>query len=155
MFFYLGYKNQNKGREWIKVRSQKQHLFVHDKMFGFYCRKKKNNSKTFGVYGPNSGLVHTLVAHVCNPSNSGGRDQKDHASKPAQANCSETLSQKHPSQKRAGGVTQEIGLSSSPSATKKKCIYIYIYTLHIYIHYIYIYTLYIYIVCISSASTRQ
>jgi hypothetical protein len=26
------------------------------------------------------------VAHTCNPSNSGGRNQEDHGSKPAQAN---------------------------------------------------------------------
>jgi hypothetical protein len=28
------------------------------------------------------------VAHACNPSYSGGRDQDDHSSKPAQANSS-------------------------------------------------------------------
>jgi hypothetical protein len=28
------------------------------------------------------------VAHICNPSYLGGRDQKDHGSKPAQANSS-------------------------------------------------------------------
>jgi hypothetical protein len=28
------------------------------------------------------------VAHTCNPSYSGGRDQEDHGSKPAQANSS-------------------------------------------------------------------
>jgi hypothetical protein len=28
------------------------------------------------------------VAHVCNPSCSGGRDQEDHNSRPAQANSS-------------------------------------------------------------------
>jgi hypothetical protein len=28
------------------------------------------------------------VAHTCNPSNSGGRDQEDHGLKPAQANHS-------------------------------------------------------------------
>jgi hypothetical protein len=27
------------------------------------------------------------VAHACNPSYSGGRDQEDHGSKPAQAKC--------------------------------------------------------------------
>jgi hypothetical protein len=36
-----------------------------------------------------------IVAHICNPSYSGGReDREDHGSKPAQANSSETLSQK-------------------------------------------------------------
>jgi hypothetical protein len=29
-----------------------------------------------------------LVAHACNPSYSGGRDQEDRGSKPAWANCS-------------------------------------------------------------------
>jgi hypothetical protein len=29
------------------------------------------------------------VAHTCNPSYSGGRDQEDHSSKPAQANSSQ------------------------------------------------------------------
>jgi hypothetical protein len=29
-----------------------------------------------------------LVVHTCNPSYSGGRDQEDHSSKPAQANSS-------------------------------------------------------------------
>jgi hypothetical protein len=48
-----------------------------------------------------------LVAHTCNPSYSGGRDQEDHSLKPALANSSETLSQKkkkkkNSTQKRAG-----------------------------------------------------
>jgi hypothetical protein len=29
-----------------------------------------------------------LVAHACNPSYSGGKDQEDHSLRPAQANCS-------------------------------------------------------------------
>jgi hypothetical protein len=41
--------------------------------------------------------------------------------KPAWANSSqETLSGKNPSQKRAGGVAQEVGLSPNPSTAKKK-----------------------------------
>jgi hypothetical protein len=32
--------------------------------------------------------VARLVAHVCNPNYSGGRDQEDHGSKPDQANSS-------------------------------------------------------------------
>jgi hypothetical protein len=31
------------------------------------------------------------VVHTCNPSYSGGRDQEDHVSKPAQANSSQDL----------------------------------------------------------------
>jgi hypothetical protein len=51
------------------------------------------------------------VAHACNPSNSGGRDQEDHGSKPAQA-------KKIPPQKRAGGVAQ--GPEFKPQYCKKK-----------------------------------
>jgi hypothetical protein len=39
--------------------------------------KKKNNKS------------HVLVAHICNPSYSGGRDQEDLGSKLAQANSSQ------------------------------------------------------------------
>jgi hypothetical protein len=39
------------------------------------CLKKKRKSQE-------------LVAHGCNPSYSGGRDQEDHGSKPARANSS-------------------------------------------------------------------
>jgi hypothetical protein len=42
------------------------------------------------------------MAHACNPSYSGGRDQEDHGSKAAQASSSQTLSHpvlKNPSQK--------------------------------------------------------
>jgi hypothetical protein len=37
-----------------------------------------------------------LVAHACNPSYSGGRDQEDHGSKPAQANSSPDPNLKKP-----------------------------------------------------------
>jgi hypothetical protein len=49
-----------------------------------------------------------MVAHACNPSYSGGRDQEDHGSKPAWQIVHETLSQKYSSspKKRAGGVAQ-------------------------------------------------
>jgi hypothetical protein len=41
-------------------------------------KKKKQKNKTKKNY--------VLVAHACNPSYSGGRDQEGHGSKPAQAN---------------------------------------------------------------------
>jgi hypothetical protein len=45
------------------------------------------------------------VAHTYNPSYSGGRDQEDHSSKPAQANSSQD-----PISKKGGrGVAQGIG----------------------------------------------
>jgi hypothetical protein len=37
-----------------------------------------------------------LVAHTCNPSYSGGRDQEDHGSKPARANSSGDPTSKKP-----------------------------------------------------------
>jgi hypothetical protein len=51
-----------------------------------------------------------LMAHTCNPSYSGDRDQEDLSSKPAWANSSQTLSQK--------GLVEWLevkALSSSPS----------------------------------------
>jgi hypothetical protein len=54
--------------------------------------------------GRNCSANQVLVAPVCNPSYSGGRDKMDHGSKPAWAKVHETLSQKYLSQKRAGGV---------------------------------------------------
>jgi hypothetical protein len=46
----------------------------------------------FRVFHMKSKLLSpALVAHACNPSYSGGRDQGDHGSKPAQANSSGDL----------------------------------------------------------------
>jgi hypothetical protein len=59
-------------------------------------------------------------ARTCNPSYSGGRDQEDCGSKLAQANSYKTLSQKNPSQERAGGVAQGIGPEFKPQYHKKK-----------------------------------
>jgi hypothetical protein len=47
------------------------------------------------------------VAHTCDPSYSGVRDQKDHCSKSREI-VQKTLSQKYPTQKRAGRVTQVV-----------------------------------------------
>jgi hypothetical protein len=50
------------------------------------------------------------VAHACNPSYSGGRDQEDPSSKSAQANIvQDPILQNNLSQKRAGGVAQVVG----------------------------------------------
>jgi hypothetical protein len=45
------------------------------------------------------------VAHACNPSFSGGRDQEDHGSKPAWANSSCDSISKTLHKNRADGVT--------------------------------------------------
>jgi hypothetical protein len=60
------------------------------------------------------------VAHACNPSYSGGRDQEGHSSKPAWANSSWAPLLKNPSQKWAGGVVQGVGYEFKPSYWKKK-----------------------------------
>jgi hypothetical protein len=63
------------------------------------------------------------VAHDCNPSYSGGRDQEDCSSKPAQANSSRaTISQKNKisSHYRAGGVAQGVGPEFKTNNAKKK-----------------------------------
>jgi hypothetical protein len=54
------------------------------------------------------------VAHVCNPSYSGGRDQQDCGVKPAWANSFRDPISKNPSQKRAGGVAQGVGPEFKP-----------------------------------------
>jgi hypothetical protein len=66
------------------------------------------------------------VVHTCNPRYSGDRDQEDSGSKPAWQIVRETLSQKYPTQKWAGGVAQAVqhlpskceALGSNPSIGK-------------------------------------
>jgi hypothetical protein len=62
------------------------------------------------------------VAHDCNPSYSGGRDQEDRGSEPAWANTLWDLSQKYLThKKRAGGVGQGVG-RFKPQYHKNKSI---------------------------------
>jgi hypothetical protein len=60
------------------------------------------------------------MAHAYNPSYSVGRDQKDHGWKQPRQIVHETLSQKNPSQKRAGGVAQGVDPELKPLYHKKK-----------------------------------
>jgi hypothetical protein len=60
-----------------------------------------------------------LVAHACNPSYSEGRNQEGLGSKPTGQIVCETLSQKYPSQKRAGGLAQDEGPEFNPQYCKK------------------------------------
>jgi hypothetical protein len=61
------------------------------------------------------------VAHTCNPSYSGGRDQEDLGSKPAPGKSFERpYLKKNPSQKRAGGMAQGVGPEFKPRCQKKK-----------------------------------
>jgi hypothetical protein len=61
------------------------------------------------------------VTCICFPSYSGGRDQKDQGSKPAQANSSRDphLGKTH-HENRAGGVVQGIGPEFNPQYNKNK-----------------------------------
>jgi hypothetical protein len=59
------------------------------------------------------------VAHACNLSYSGGSDQEDHGSKPAQANSSRDPISKTPITKRAVGVAQSEGPEFKPQYHKK------------------------------------
>jgi hypothetical protein len=61
------------------------------------------------------------VAHTCNLSYLGGRDQEDQGSKAAWTNSSQDPISKNPSQKRADRVAQGIGPEFKPQHhTKKK-----------------------------------
>jgi hypothetical protein len=60
------------------------------------------------------------VAHTCNPSYSGGRDQEDCSLKPAGANSSQDPISKTPNTKRAGVVVQAEGSEFKPQYHKKK-----------------------------------
>jgi hypothetical protein len=56
-----------------------------------FCHVGKKDIKNANSRAP--------VAHTCNSSYSGGRDQEDHGSKPARANSSRDPISKNPSQK--------------------------------------------------------
>jgi hypothetical protein len=64
-----------------------------------------------------------LVVHTCNPSYSGGRDQKDGGSKPDRENSSrDSVSKKTPPQNKAGEWLKlwALILRKNPNAAKKK-----------------------------------
>jgi hypothetical protein len=62
-----------------------------------------------------------LMAHVCNPRYSGGRDQEDHSSKSAWANSMQDLiSKKTLHNKRADGVAQGVDPEFKPQYCKNK-----------------------------------
>jgi hypothetical protein len=60
------------------------------------------------------------MAHTCNPSYSGGRDQKVCGSKPAWANSSQDPILEKPNIKRAGDVAQGVGPKFRPHYCKNK-----------------------------------
>jgi hypothetical protein len=75
-----------------------------------------------GVFSIQMVLQPGTVAHACNPSYLGGRDQKDHGSKPAQANSSQDpISKKKKITKNGGGgVAQGVGPEFKPQYHIKK-----------------------------------
>jgi hypothetical protein len=60
------------------------------------------------------------VAHACNPSYSGGRDQEDHGLKAAWANSLRDPISKKPITKKAGGVAQGVSPEFKPQYCQKK-----------------------------------
>jgi hypothetical protein len=60
------------------------------------------------------------VVLIFNSSYSGGRDQEDCSLKPARQIVGETLSQKNPLKKRAGGMAHSVGPEFKPQYHKKK-----------------------------------
>jgi hypothetical protein len=63
----------------------------------------------------NLSLSWVLVAHACNPSYSGVRDQEDHNLKPtSDKQFRRPYLKKKKSQKRAGGVAQGVGPEFKP-----------------------------------------
>jgi hypothetical protein len=71
-----------------------------------------------------------LVAHTCNPSYSGGRDQEDPCSKPAQANSSlRPYLEKSFTKNRAGGMSQGEGPVFKPQYHRKKKPFYFIFEL--------------------------
>jgi hypothetical protein len=63
-----------------------------------------------------------LVAHACNSSYSGGRDQEELSSNPAGANSSARpyLKKKKNHKKRTGGVAQGVGPEFKPQYWRKE-----------------------------------
>jgi hypothetical protein len=99
-----------RGKMAVRTVSQTQQCFSNLIMHPSDLRGFKKNSGG-----------RALVAHACNPSYSGGRDQEDNSLKPAQANSSmRPCLEKNPSQKRAGGVAQGVGPEFKPQYGEKK-----------------------------------
>jgi hypothetical protein len=87
------------------------------------CRRLKLDSYASAVQNQlkMDQRLPALVAHVRNPSYSGGRDQEDLSSKPASANSSrDPILKKKNHKKRSGGVAQGVGPEFEPQYWKTK-----------------------------------
>jgi hypothetical protein len=95
-------------------------------LVNFIFLKQTNLKKLSGVWhlyeqSTRNKPSQANVAHTCNPSCSGGRDQEDHSSKFAQASSSpDPTSKKNPSKKMAGGMAQGVGPEFKSQYCKKK-----------------------------------
>jgi hypothetical protein len=70
---------------------------------------------------PGNGLsIKTTCAHACNPSYSGGRDQRITVQNQPGQIVHKTLSQENPWPKRADGVAQSVGPEFRPQSHKNK-----------------------------------
>jgi hypothetical protein len=87
--------------EWLKWLKRHKSLSSNP----YTGREKKKDMRFF----------RALVAHTCNPSYSGVRDEENEGSKPAQANSSRDPILKNPVTKNwAGGVAQSEGPEFKP-----------------------------------------
>jgi hypothetical protein len=86
------YRDKNKNKKNMEGCPPRVFLLVGEALI------KYSTTRTHGSWAP--------VAHTCNPSYSGGRDQEDRGSKPAPANGFLDPISKIPNTKRAGGVVQ-------------------------------------------------
>jgi hypothetical protein len=95
-------------------------------MLVFHIILRNSKAKKFNDKGVKNMLpCWGPVAHIYNPSYSGGRDQEDHSSKPVQANSlRDLILKKTITKKKAGEVAQGIGPEfkqpQSPVLKKKK-----------------------------------
>jgi hypothetical protein len=99
--------------QWNKIGSPAKPNVYGQVIFGKSPKTTQRGIKNFfNSWAP--------VAHACNPSYSGGRDQEEHSLKPAWANSSQNPISKIPNTKRASGVAQGIGPEFKPRYCKRK-----------------------------------
>jgi hypothetical protein len=83
-------------------------IMKSEKFFFFFKREPFFQKASYlpRIGNGRGGGGSAVVVHTCNPSYSGGMDQKDHSSKPVNSSPNPIL--KNSSQKRAGGVAQAV-----------------------------------------------
>jgi hypothetical protein len=102
----------------LEKTEKKKKAWRLDRARGMCTRYKQTAQFIFRVGTPKQ--TEKPVAHACNPSYSGGRDQEDHRSKPARENSSQSPILKNPLPKRAGRVAQGVGPEFKPQYCKQE-----------------------------------